>query len=332
MKKLNRAQPNFHMKSENPSVSLSNVDCSLYTRRVMPKEDYHKMKISRLAYTPVEYNYMETLAKTYILPARQNQFIKENIFSNALIRPIPIATKSNSAFTGSSAENPFCYHKFNLRDIGISRGGQPFVHHATTDNCRLCVTTMTAMNFQDDILSIRVDNFKDHYVLVFHLTSMQDPAEHCHHWVSVHWIVSLTLCSKTSKWHVCDYQHITKQHASGSLENQCRVLSWIVFRRFSWSIHQQLSFSRAKLQPSGSDKTTRSSQCMQLLHNLCSISFVQVSTRGDNWRSWCQCALFYKKFYVIDYQFTVIVQLIQCTCSNLYFLINILKSNHNPFT
>ena len=40
---------------------------------------------------------------------------------------------------------------------------------------------MKAMNFQDDIPSIPVDNFKDHYVLVFDLTLMQDANEHCHY-------------------------------------------------------------------------------------------------------------------------------------------------------
>ena len=38
---------------------------------------------------------------------------------------------------------------------------------------------MKAMNFQGDIPSIPIDNFQDHYVLVFHLTSMQDATEHC---------------------------------------------------------------------------------------------------------------------------------------------------------
>ena len=38
---------------------------------------------------------------------------------------------------------------------------------------------MKAMNFQDDIPSIPIDNFKDHYVLVFDLTSMQDATENC---------------------------------------------------------------------------------------------------------------------------------------------------------
>ena len=37
------------------------------------------------------------------------------------------------------------------------------------------------MNFQDDIPSIPIDDFKDHYVLVFDLTSMQDATEKCHY-------------------------------------------------------------------------------------------------------------------------------------------------------
>ena len=40
---------------------------------------------------------------------------------------------------------------------------------------------MKAMNFQDDIPSIPIDNFKDHYVLVYDLTSMQDATENCHY-------------------------------------------------------------------------------------------------------------------------------------------------------
>ena len=40
---------------------------------------------------------------------------------------------------------------------------------------------MKAMNFQDDFPSIPIDDFKDHYVLVFDLTSMQDATENCHY-------------------------------------------------------------------------------------------------------------------------------------------------------
>ena len=39
------------------------------------------------------------------------------------------------------------------------------------------VTTMKTTNFQDDFPSIPINNFKDHYVLVLHLTSMQHATE-----------------------------------------------------------------------------------------------------------------------------------------------------------
>ena len=137
--------------------------------------------MSQPAYAPVEYNYMDTLAKTYIILARQNQFLQENVFNNAPIPRIAVAMNSNSAFTGSFAENPFRYQQFNLRDIRILTGGQPVVHHYTTDNGRWYVTRMEAMNLQDDIPSSPVDSFKELYVLVFDLTSMPDATEHCHY-------------------------------------------------------------------------------------------------------------------------------------------------------
>ena len=179
--RLNRARPNFYMISDNPNVSLGIVDCSLYNRRITLKDDYHKKRMDMLAYSPVKYNYLETLAKTFIFPARQNQFIQENIFNNAPIRRIAIARNTSSAFTGSFTENPYWYQQFGLRHIRILRGGQSVVDYDTSDNCRLYVTTMRAMNFHDGLPSIPIDNFKYHYVLVFDLTSMQDATEHCHY-------------------------------------------------------------------------------------------------------------------------------------------------------
>ena len=179
--RLIRARPIFYMISDNPNVNLGIVDCSLYTRRIALKDDYHKKRMDMLSYAPVEYNYLETLAKTFIIRARQNQFIQEDIFNNAPIRRVAIAMNTNSAFTGSFTENEFWYQRFDLRQIRILRGGQPIVDFDTADYCRLCVTTMKAVNFQDDIPSIPIDDFKGHYVLVFDLTSMQDAIENCHY-------------------------------------------------------------------------------------------------------------------------------------------------------
>ena len=148
--RLIRARPNFYMISDKPNVSLGMLDCSLYTRRIALKDDYHKKRMDMLAYDHVEYNYLETLAKTFIIPAKQNQFIQENIFNNAPIRRVAIAINTYSAFTQFFfTENAFWYQQFDLRQSRKLRGGQPIVDFDTADNCRLYVTTMKAMNFQD---------------------------------------------------------------------------------------------------------------------------------------------------------------------------------------
>ena len=40
---------------------------------------------------------------------------------------------------------------------------------------------MKAINFQDGVTSIPIDNFKDDFVLVLDLTSMQDATENFHY-------------------------------------------------------------------------------------------------------------------------------------------------------
>ena len=165
-----RARPHFYMISDNPNVSLGIVDCSFYTRHIALKVDYDKKGMDMLAYTAVQCNYLETLAKTFIIPARQNQFIQENMFKNAPVCRIAIAMNTNSAFTGSYTKNPFWYQQFDLRQIRILRGGRPIVDFDAADNCLLYVTAMKAMNFQDDIPSIPMDSSKHHYVIVFDLT------------------------------------------------------------------------------------------------------------------------------------------------------------------
>ena len=160
--RLIRARPNFYMIGDKPNVSLGIVDCALYTRRIALRDDYHNKRMDMLAYTPVELNNLETLARNFIIPARQNQFFQENIFNNAPVKRIAIAMNTNSAFTGSFTENPFWYQQFELIPIRVLREGLPIVDFDVSDNCRLYVTTMRARNFQDDIPSIAFDNFKDH--------------------------------------------------------------------------------------------------------------------------------------------------------------------------
>ena len=61
------------MLSDNANVSLKIVDSSLFTRKILVAEPNHQYLQRNLEREPAHYNYMETIAKTFIIPSRQNQ-------------------------------------------------------------------------------------------------------------------------------------------------------------------------------------------------------------------------------------------------------------------
>ena len=91
-----------------------------------------------------KYNYMETIAGTFIIPSRQNQFIQESKFNNAPIRRVAVAMKTNSAVAESYFKNLFSYQLFHLRELRTTRAGRAIVSLDTTSPCRPYVTTMKA--------------------------------------------------------------------------------------------------------------------------------------------------------------------------------------------
>ena len=77
---------------------------------------------------------------------------------------------------------------------------------------------MKAINFQDDIPLIPVDNFKDHYVLVVDLTSMQDATENCHYQKLVGEPLRLELNFTTPLEHVFELIVLRKRISSVAVD------------------------------------------------------------------------------------------------------------------
>ena len=117
---------------------------------------------------------METVAKTFVIAAKQNQFNQENLTDNPSVRRIANAMNTNTAFTGSYTENQIWYQNFDLRQTRKLSGGQVIVNREAADKCPQDNTITKAKNVQDYIASVPNDNFKDYYVLVFDLTSVQN--------------------------------------------------------------------------------------------------------------------------------------------------------------
>ena len=80
----------FYMISDNPKISLGIVDCSFYTRRIALKDEYQKKKTGMFAYTPVEFNFLESLARTFIIPAWQSTSFKKTFLSMLQFVELPL--------------------------------------------------------------------------------------------------------------------------------------------------------------------------------------------------------------------------------------------------
>ena len=173
--RLIRSRPNFYIIGKlQDNYNAEIIEASLYTRHVAVDDKSFKGIQHNLLRETARYNFSEVLAKTFIIPTGQNQYIQENIFNNAPIRRLALAMNTNTAFTGSKDSNPYHYQKFNLREIKIVRGNQVVVNIDTSDDIRAYVTTMRALKFEEDGPNIPFDNYMDHYVLVFDLTSTQE--------------------------------------------------------------------------------------------------------------------------------------------------------------
>ena len=179
--KLIRARSNFYMISYNPHVSFKVLDCSLFTRRVDVNEVYHQTINYHLTHQLTCYNFMETIARTFIIPSRENHFIQENVFNNAPIKKVAIAMNNNSAFIGHFLENPFHYQKFGLRELRTVHASKAIVSLDTTNDCRAYVTTRKAVSFKEEIPALLNHQFENHYILVFNLYSLQEAGENIHY-------------------------------------------------------------------------------------------------------------------------------------------------------
>lgn len=175
--KLIRSRPNFYLCGADYGGQIQILHAVLNTRTVTVQDSMVKHIDQSLLREPAKYHFMETEARTFIIPANQNQFIEENVFNNAPIRRLALAMNTNSAFTGSYGENPFHYQRFNLGEIKIIRNNQTVVQMKTNEMAQAYVTTMKAMKFNDETPCIPFEDFQDHFILVFDLTSLQDAGD-----------------------------------------------------------------------------------------------------------------------------------------------------------
>ena len=64
------ASHKYYMIIHDLISSLGLVECSFYTHAIVLRDENHKKPMEVIAIFPMEYNYLKTLANTFIIPAR----------------------------------------------------------------------------------------------------------------------------------------------------------------------------------------------------------------------------------------------------------------------
>ena len=121
-----------------------------------------------------QYDFRETLPKSFLIASGTSVYCRDDIFNRAPISRLVVAMVPESSFTGSYTTNPFHFSKHDLGSVRITREGAAVgctplsVEHS---DIRAYFCTMEALGFEHDGNGITIDNFNAHYCLVFKLTA-----------------------------------------------------------------------------------------------------------------------------------------------------------------
>ena len=123
--------------------------------------------------SPAMYRYNEVIAKTFPASNGQVSWKHEDLFMKEPIRRLAIAMNTNTAFVGNRVQNPFWNQKFDLSEITVYRNDLPIpgTPTSTIDDKRVYFSSLGSLAFIENGHGIPLKEFRNHYILVFDLTS-----------------------------------------------------------------------------------------------------------------------------------------------------------------
>ena len=175
--KLSRSTQAFCLVGDDADaakVKVEIISAVMKVKHLTVDDNVHRAIMNNLKRSPARYNYPRILYRTLVVASGQNQVIKVNVFNNETVRRLIIAVNTNADFTGRQAANPFHYRKFGLQRVQIYRGGNCIIDADTTHDTYMYSETMENLNLTSDGNGITLEDFPNHYMLVFDLTSARE--------------------------------------------------------------------------------------------------------------------------------------------------------------
>lgn len=197
-----RARPDFCLISEEDAKHYKIVvtEANLYCRK-MTVADHVVSAIEKvLSKTPATYRYTEVLPKVFLMTRGILSWSQEDVFNKEPVRRFAIAMCLNNAFVGSNRSNPYHYQKYDLQQITVYRNGMPVAGTPlhTVDNKRMYFNSLSALAYFNGSHGIPLNEFENHYVMVFDLTSTQQASHEFIHPELTNSSISLQLQFRTA--------------------------------------------------------------------------------------------------------------------------------------
>ena len=172
-----RSHEDFLIISEDDAkhYELQILEANLYVRKMTVTDHVLSANESTLLKTPANYPYQEEITKKFLATAGQRSWQQEDVFAREPVRQIIIALNTNITFLVTNRTNLFHYQKFDLEQITLRRNGLPIASTpiSTQDHKRLFFNTLSALGLLHCGLGITLDNYQQHFIMCFDLTSTQ---------------------------------------------------------------------------------------------------------------------------------------------------------------
>ena len=172
-----RTRPEFCLiyDVDTKDYKVTITQANLYVRKMTVADHVYTAIETTLTKMPALYRYTETISKTFLVSANSQSWDQEDVFNREPIRRFVIAMSTNAGFLGAKRTNPFHYQKFDLNSITVYRNGYPVAGTPleTDNDKKVYLNSLEALAFEQHGHGIPFEDYSNHYLMVFDMTSTQ---------------------------------------------------------------------------------------------------------------------------------------------------------------
>ena len=178
--RLYRAPDQFVMihdeasKNSQGDFSLQIVSASLLVHKLELKNETYLTIERMLSKKAAHYEFRETVPKSFLISSGVTMYYRDDIFNRAPISSLVLFMVPETSFSGTFVTNPFHFQQMGLEVVRLTRegalvGATPM--HLNDNLIRSYYTTLKALGFEHGGNGINLENFPDHFCLVFKFTA-----------------------------------------------------------------------------------------------------------------------------------------------------------------